>query len=325
MSRHTSEDALDRYLLEVRRCRALNVHEEQELARRWREGGDAAAFDRLVRSHLGYAVKVAKAYRRYGLPLADLVAEANLGLVVAARKFDPHRGLRFATVALWWMRAALKEYVLRNWSVVKVGTTDAQRKLFFNLRHLKARLQELENGDLTPASVTAVARTLGVTDAEVVEMNRRLAADRSLDVDADGEGGAWRDRLADERADPEARLAEAEEHRLNAHLLALGLAALTERDRQILVERRLREPPVTTEELGRRFRLTRQRVGQIETKALEALRTAVAAAARERPGPAEGCRPTRRGGAPGRPPAVGRPARRRRGRSPRPTRRGPPA
>jgi len=271
-----SAEPLTLYLKDLRKYDYLSLEDEQDLARRWRDHGDAKALDRLVGSHLRLAVKVAKDHRRFGLPFADLIAEGNIGLMRAARKYDPEKGYRFSTYAHWWIRAAIQEYVLHNWSLVKIGTTTAQRTLFFNLRHLKARMQELESGDLPPESVAAIAEDLNVPEAEVVEMNRRLSADRSLNATLGEEGEAeWQDLLADDRSNQEAALAEEEERRQQRLLIKLGLDKLNERDRQILIARRLLDEPVPADELGRRFNLSRQRIGQIEAQAFQTVRKAV--------------------------------------------------
>lgn len=276
--RRHSDEPLTLYLTEVRRHPALSAEEERALARRWREDGDGAALERLVTCHLPLSITIAKRFRRYGLPLADLIAEGNIGLMIAARRFEPERGFRFNTYARWWVRATIQEYVLNNWSLVKLATTDSQRKLFFNLRRLKARMAELDAGDLPPEAVAAIAAELEVPEADVVTMNRRLVSDSSLNAPVGEDGAAeWLDLLADDRQDQEHQLAEAEERAERRRLLKLGLDKLNDRDRRILVARRLLDDPMTTEELGRRFDLTRQRIGQIETQAVNALRKAITA------------------------------------------------
>lgn len=266
------------YLNELRRFDYLDAAQELELAGRWQDHRDAAALERLVGAHLRLVVNVAKGYRRYGLPLADLIAEGNLGLMRAAGKFDPGRGFRFSTYAHWWIRAAVQEHVLHNWSLVKLGTTAAQRRLFFGLRAAKARMRALEAGDLAPETVAAIARQMAVPEDEVVEMNRRLAADHSLNAALGEDGSAeWQDLLADERDNQESALAEAEERRQRQVLLQIGLDTLNDRDRQILIARRLRDDPVPAEELGRRFQVSRQRIGQIEAEAFRAVQRAVIA------------------------------------------------
>ncbi|MBP2301031.1 RNA polymerase factor sigma-32 [Azospirillum picis] len=281
-------EPLSLYLRDMRRYAYLSAEDEGHLIRRWRDQGDAKALDRLIGGHLRLVVGVAKRFRRYGLPLADLVAEGNIGLMRAARKFDPDKGYRFSTYAHWWIRAAIQDYVLQNWSVVKIASSSAHRTLFFGLRHLKARLDELDSGDLSPDAATAIAAELDLPEREVVEMNRRLSSDRSLNATIGEEGETeWQDLLADDRDDQETVLAEAEERTRNQRLIALGLEKLTERDRQILVARRLLDEPVTADELSRRFNLSRQRIGQIEAAAMQTLRKALLSsrAGQQRPSP----------------------------------------
>ncbi|HYG88730.1 MAG TPA: RNA polymerase factor sigma-32 [Azospirillum sp.] len=273
-----SDEPLTLYLKDIGRFQRLGLEEEQALARRWRDQRDPAALDRLVGSHLPLALKIAKTFRSYGLPLSDLTAEGNVGLLLAARKFDPDKGFRFATYASWWVRATIQEYVHRNWSLVKAGSTSAHRRLFFRLRAMRARLRQVDGGDVSPETAATIAAETGVSATDVLEMNRRLAADVSLNTPVSPDGdGEWQDLLADERPNQEAALAEAEERRQRERLIKLGLETLTERDRQILIARRLLDEPVPTEELGRRLNLTRQRIGQIEAKALETVRKSVIA------------------------------------------------
>ena len=276
-----SDEPLNLYLKDARKYEYLTPAREQELSYRWRDHQDARALDALVGSHLRLVFKMAKGFQGYGLPLSDLVAEGNVGLMVAARKFDPDKGFRFATYAAWWIRAAIQEYVLHNWSLVKIGTTAAQKKLFFSLRRLRARMQELESGDLSPEAVTAIATELDVPAAEVVEMNRRLGSDRSLNATISEEGdGEWQDMLVDERANQETILAESEERQQRVRFLKLGLDALNDRERQILVARRLSEEPMTLEELSQRFQVSRERVRQLEVRAFEKVQKAVMAQSR---------------------------------------------
>ncbi|WP_188262825.1 RNA polymerase factor sigma-32 [Azospirillum tabaci] len=278
-----SAEPLTLYLQDLRKYDYLSPEDEQDLARRWRDEGDAGALDKLVGSHLRLAVKVAKDHRRYGLPLADLVAEGNMGLMHAARKFDPDKGYRFSTYAFWWIRAAIQEYVLHNWSMVKIGKTTAQRTLFFNLRRMKARMRELDNGDLSPEAAKAIASELGLPENDVVEMNRRLSVDRSLNAPLSSDGETeWQDLLADERANQEVHLAELEERNRQRQLIKLGLQKLNDRDRQILIARRLLDTPVPADELSRRFNLSRQRIGQIEAKAFKTVQKAIVANRAER-------------------------------------------
>lgn len=281
-------EPLSLFLKDMRRYDILTAEEERELARRWRDHDDAGALDRLIGGHLRLVVGVAKRFRRYGLPLADLVAEGNVGLMRAARKFDPDKGFRFSTYAHWWIRAAIQDHVLQNWSLVRIGSTTAHRTLFFALRHLKAKLKELDGGDLSPEAAAAIAAELDMPEREVVEMNRRLVTDRSLNATVGEESGMeWQDLLADDRSDQETALAETEERIQHRRLIALGLERLTERDRQILIARRLLDEPVTADELSRRFNLSRQRIGQIEAAAMQTVRKAVlagrAAQATQRP------------------------------------------
>lgn len=271
-----SDEPLNLYLKDARRYDYLTPTREQELAYRWRDQQDEAALDVLVGSHLRLVFKMAKGYQGYGLPLADLVAEGNVGLMQAARKFDPGKGFRFATYASWWIRAAIQEYVLHNWSLVKIGTTAAQKKLFFSLRRLKARMRELDSGDLPAETVAAIARELDVPAAEVVEMNRRLTTDRSLNAPLSEDGDAqWQDTLVDERSSQEALVADSQERYQRVQFLKLGLDVLNDRERQILVARRLTDQPVTLEELSQRFHVSRERVRQLEVRAFEKLQKAV--------------------------------------------------
>jgi len=276
-----SGEPLNLFLKETRKYDYLTAEQEQDFARRWREGRDRAALDKLVGSHLRLVFKMARGYQGYGLPLPDLIAEGNVGLMQAAQKFEPEKGFRFATYASWWIRAAIQEYVLHNWSLVKIGTTAAQKKLFFSLRRLKARMQDLESGDLSPEAVEEIATELNVSKTEVVEMNRRLGSDRSLNTTLAEDGDSeWQDLLADERPDQESLLAQSEERKRRQHFLKLGLDVLDDRERQILVARRLREEPLTLEELSQHFHVSRERVRQLEVRAFEKVQKAVMAQAR---------------------------------------------
>jgi RNA polymerase sigma-32 factor len=259
----------------------LSPERENELALAWRDQRDEVALRQLVGSHLRLVIKIARGFAGYGLPLADLIAEGNVGLMQAAQKFDPDRGFRFATYAMWWVRAAIQEYILHNWSLVKMGTTAAQKKLFFNLRRLKGRMAELEQGDLSPATVTAIATELEVPEAEVVEMNRRLATgDSSLNAMIGGDTDTdWLDLLADERPSQEIVIAEADELALRRRLLGDAMEKLNDRERQILIERRLKDDPSTLEALSERFSVSRERIRQIEVRAFEKLQKGVKAAA----------------------------------------------
>ena len=255
----------------------LTFEREHELATAWRDGHDRAALKELVGSHLRLVVKIARGFSGYGLPLSDLVAEGNVGLMQAAEKFDPERGFRFATYAMWWIRAAIQEYVLHSWSLVKMGTTAAQKKLFFNLRKLKGRMEELEQGDLSAETVHAIATELDVPEFEVVDMNRRLGgADTSLNalVGTDGDS-EWLEMLPDERPSQENLLADRDEFQQRKEQLGFALKMLNQRERDIIVERRLKDDPSTLEELSHRYAVSRERIRQIEVRALEKLRHAM--------------------------------------------------
>jgi len=279
------EQGLNRYLQEIRKFPLLEPEEEYMLAKRWADHKDPEAAHRLVTSHLRLAAKIAMGYRGYGLPQAEVISEANVGLMQAVKRFDPDRGFRLATYAMWWIRAAIQEYILRSWSLVKLGTTSAQKKLFFNLRKAKSKIGALEEGDLRPENVAKIARDLNVTEEEVVDMNRRLAgADASLNasVGSDGEGsGQWQDWLEDEAADQAGDYAEAEEMEARRALLARAMDTLNDREKEILTERRLRDDPVTLEELSERFSVSRERIRQIEVRAFEKLQHRMRDLARE--------------------------------------------
>jgi RNA polymerase sigma-32 factor len=274
-------DALTHLLADAKRFPMLSPEREQKLAQAWRNDGDEAALRELVGSHLRLVIKIARGFAGYGLPVSDLVAEGNVGLMQAAQKFDPDRGFRFATYAMWWIRAAIQEYILHSTSIVKMGTTAAQKKLFFNLRQLKGRLEQFEAGDLPPESVATIAAELGVPEKDVVEMNRRMsAADGSLNVTLTEDGEAeWLDRLVDEGPSQETVLAAADEMAQRRKLLGEAMARLNAREREILVERRLRDEPLTLEDLSRRFHVSRERIRQLEVRAVEKLRTGMLAAA----------------------------------------------
>jgi RNA polymerase sigma-32 factor len=274
-------DALTHLLADAKRFPMLSPEREQKLAQAWRNDGDEAALRELVGSHLRLVIKIARGFSGYGLPVSDLVAEGNVGLMQAAQKFDPDRGFRFATYAMWWIRAAIQEYILHSTSIVKMGTTAAQKKLFFNLRQLKGRLEQFEAGDLPPESVATIAAELGVPEKDVVEMNRRMsAADGSLNVTLTEDGEAeWLDRLVDEGPSQETVLAAADEMAQRRKLLGEAMARLNAREREILVERRLRDEPLTLEDLSRRFHVSRERIRQLEVRAVEKLRTGMLAAA----------------------------------------------
>ena len=275
------ESSLVRLVEEAKHFPMLSQERERELALSWRDKGDREALRQLVGSHLRLVVKIARGFGGYGLPLADLVAEGNVGLMQAAEKFDPDRGFRFATYAMWWIRAAIQEYILHSWSLVKMGTTAAQKKLFFNLRRLKGRMEELEQGDLSAETVTAIATELDVPESEVVEMNRRLAGvDNSLNAmlgqDADSE---WLEMLPDEGPSQETLVADADELSQRRSLLGKALDTLNPREREILTERRLKDDPSTLEELSHRYAVSRERIRQIEVRAFEKLQKAMLNAA----------------------------------------------
>jgi RNA polymerase sigma-32 factor len=274
----TPEGNLSRYLSEIRKFPLLEPQEEFMLAKRWREHGDSKAAHKLVTSHLRLVAKIAMGYRGYGLPLAELISEGNVGMMQAVKRFDPDRGFRLATYAMWWIRASIQEYILHSWSLVKMGTTAAQKKLFFNLRKLKGQMQAIEEGDLSPEQVKKIATRLGVPEEEVVNMNRRLAApDSSLNapVKADGGDMEWQDWLVDDTPNQEVRMAESQELDQRKHMLAGALRQLTDRERHIIVERRLVDEPKTLEDLSAKYGISRERVRQIEVRAFEKLQKAM--------------------------------------------------
>jgi RNA polymerase sigma-32 factor len=267
------EGGLSRYLTEIRKFPLLAPEEEYMAAKAWREHEDPDAARKLVTSHLRLVAKIAMGYRGYGLPISEVVAEGNVGLMQAVKRFEPDKGFRLATYAMWWIRAAIQEYILRSWSLVKMGTTAAQKKLFFNLRKAKNKISAIEEGDLTPEHTKEIARQLAVPEEEVTNMNRRLSGgDSSLNAPmrADSES-EWQDWLADDTADQETRLAEAEEMGERHDLLANAMSELTERERDIIEARRLRDEPATLEELSQKYSVSRERVRQIEVRAFEKL------------------------------------------------------
>jgi RNA polymerase sigma-32 factor len=277
------EGNLSRYLQEIRKFPMLGPEEEYVLAKNYREQNDFDAANKLVTSHLRLVAKIAMGYRGYGLPMGELISEGNVGMMQAVKRFDPDRGFRLATYAMWWIRAAIQEYILHSWSLVKMGTTAAQKKLFFNLRKLKGQMQAIEEGDLSPENVRAIAEELDVAEADVVSMNRRLSSpDHSLNapVRADGEG-EWQDWLVDERDDQETELAEREELGRRRKLLTTALKSLNERERHILTQRRLKDNPVTLEDLSQQYGISRERVRQIEVRAFEKLQKSMKNAALE--------------------------------------------
>jgi len=267
-----------RYLEEIRRYPMLEAEEECVLATRWREQGDADAAHKLVTSHLRLVVKIAVGYRGYGLPVSEIISEGNVGLMQAAKRFDPQQGFRFATYAMWWIKAAIHEYILRSWSLVKIGTTANQKKLFFNLRKAKSKIAALEEGDMHPDQVKLIAQRLGVTERDVVEMNRRLGGDVSLNAQMrdDPDSGEWQDWLVDEgSADQESRVVESEESENRKKALAEALSVLNARERRIFEARRLAEDPSTLEDLASAFGISRERVRQIEVRAFQKVQRAV--------------------------------------------------
>jgi RNA polymerase sigma-32 factor len=266
-----------RYLEEIRRYPMLEAAEECVLATRWREHGDADAAHKLVTSHLRLVVKIAVGYRGYGLPVSEIISEGNVGLMQAAKRFDPQQGFRFATYAMWWIKAAIHEYILRSWSLVKIGTTANQKKLFFNLRKAKSKIAALEEGDMHPDQVKLIAQRLGVTERDVVEMNRRLGGDVSLNAQMrdDPDSGEWQDWLVDEgSADQESRVVESEESENRKKALAEALSVLNARERRIFEARRLAEDPSTLEDLASAFGISRERVRQIEVRAFQKVQRA---------------------------------------------------
>jgi RNA polymerase sigma-32 factor len=271
------ESSLPNYLKGVRRFPMLEPQDEYMLAKRWREHGDRDAAHKLVTSHLRLVAKIAMGYRGYGLPISEVISEGNVGLMQAVKRFEPDKGFRLATYAMWWIKAAIQEYILRSWSLVKMGTTANQKKLFFNLRKAKSKISALEEGDLRPDQVKLIAKRLGVTEQDVVDMNRRLGGDVSLNapIRDDGDSGEWQDWLVDEVSDQETRLAEDEESDNRKKALGEALSVLNERERRIFEARRLADDPVTLEDLAAEFGVSRERVRQIEVRAFEKVQRAV--------------------------------------------------
>jgi len=270
-----NEGGLSRYLSEIRKFPLLDPQEEYMLAKRWKEHEDPEAARKLITSHLRLVAKIAMGYRGYGLPVSEIVAEGNVGLMQAVKRFEPDKGFRLATYAMWWIRASIQEYILRSWSLVKMGTTAAQKKLFFNLRKAKNKIDAIEEGDMTQEHVAKIADQLGVSEDEVVQMNRRLSGpDASLNAPLRSESESeWQDWLPDETIDQESRLAEREELGERHELLTGALGELTQREREIIEARRLRDDPATLEELSQKFGVSRERVRQIEVRAFEKLQT----------------------------------------------------
>ena len=278
-----SEGGLSRYLEDIRKFPMLEPDEEYMLAKRWREHGDSAAAQKLVTSHLRLVAKIAMGYRGYGLPVSELISEGNVGMMQAVKRFDPDRGFRLATYAMWWIRASIQEYILHSWSLVKMGTTAAQKKLFFNLRKVKGQLKALEEGDLTPEHVKQIAEGLNVPEADVISMNRRLhAPDHSLNAPLKVEGeGEWQDWLVDEKPSQEVALAERDELTKRRKLLTEAMTQLNDRERHIITERRLKDDPTTLEDLSQQYGISRERVRQIEVRAFDKLQKAIRNAAME--------------------------------------------
>jgi RNA polymerase sigma-32 factor len=273
----TAESGLSRYLDEIRRFPMLEPQEEYMLAKRWREHGDRIAAHKLVTSHLRLVAKIAMGYRGYGLPIAEVISEGNVGLMQAVKRFEPEKGFRLATYAMWWIKAAIQEYILRSWSLVKMGTTANQKKLFFNLRKAKSRISALDEGDMHPDQVKLIAKRLGVTEQDVIDMNRRLSGDASLNapIREDGDSGEWQDWLVDDRDSQESTLAASEEMDNRRAALADALEVLNDRERRIFEARRLEDEPVTLEDLAVEFGVSRERVRQIEVRAFEKVQKAV--------------------------------------------------
>jgi RNA polymerase sigma-32 factor len=273
----TAEGGLTRYLEEIRRFPMLEPQQEYMLAKRWKEHGDRDAAHQLVTSHLRLVAKIAMGYRGYGLPISEVISEGNVGLMQAVKRFEPEKGFRLATYAMWWIKASIQEYILRSWSLVKMGTTANQKKLFFNLRKAKSKISALNEGDLRPDQVQIIAKRLGVTEQDVIDMNRRLGGDTSLNapIRDDGESGEWQDWLADDSESQETVMAEHEELDNRRKALSQALEVLNDRERRIFEARRLADDPVTLEDLATEFGVSRERVRQIEVRAFEKVQKAV--------------------------------------------------
>jgi RNA polymerase sigma-32 factor len=278
------EQGLNRYMQEIRKFPLLEPEQEYMLAKSWVDHQDTGAAHQLVTSHLRLAAKIAMGYRGYGLPQSEVISEANVGLMQAVKRFDPEKGFRLATYAMWWIRASIQEYILRSWSLVKMGTTSAQKKLFFNLRKAKAKVGALEEGDLRPENVAKIAKDLSVTETEVIDMNRRLSGgDASLNamVGSDGDSSTqWQDWLEDEDSDQAMAYADKDELEARQALLANAISVLNDRERDVLVKRRLSETPVTLEELSEEYKVSRERIRQIEVRAFEKLQERIRTLAR---------------------------------------------
>ncbi|MFT3723820.1 MAG: RNA polymerase sigma factor RpoH [Hyphomonadaceae bacterium] len=279
------EQGLSRYLSEIRKFPLLEKNEEFMLAKRWAEHQDGEAAEKMVTSHLRLVAKIAMGYRGYGLPMGEVISEGNVGLMQAVKKFDPDKGFRLATYAMWWIRAAIQEYILRSWSLVKLGTTAAQKKLFFNLRRLKGEISAMEEGDLRPENVAEISKRLGVTEEEVTSMNRRMSAggDASLNAPIGGMDGEaeWQDWIADDTPGQAEVMANNDEFSARMSLLERAMESLNERERHIITERRLKEEPTTLEDLSAEYNVSRERIRQIEVRAFEKLQKAMREAARE--------------------------------------------
>jgi RNA polymerase sigma-32 factor len=264
------------YLSDIRRFAMLEKEQEYELARRWRERGDRDAANQIVTSHLRLAAKIAMGYRGYGLPVSEIISEGNVGLMQALNRFEPERGFRFATYAIWWIRASIQDYILRSWSLVKIGTTANQKKLFFKLRSAKNKIAALDSGDLRPDQVALIAKNLDVTDQDVIDMNRRLGGDKSINapLHEDGETGEWQDRLVDQSPSPEAIVIEQDDKEYQRNALIAAIDVLDNRERRIFEARHLVDEPLTLETLAEKFNVSRERIRQIEARAFEKVRKA---------------------------------------------------
>lgn len=273
----SADGNLQRYLSEIRKFPMLAADEEYMLAKRWKEHGDVDAVHKMVTSHLRLVAKIAMGYRGYGLPIAELISEGNVGMMQAVKRFEPEKGFRLSTYAMWWIRASIQEYILYSWSLVKMGTTAAQKKLFFNLRRLKGQIKEIDDGDLAPESVKQIATTLAVSEDDVVQMNRRMSGgDQSLNAPMRQDGEAeWQDWLVDDSDTQDIVVAEADELDHRRSMLEAAMATLTDRERHIFTERRLRDDPVTLEDLSKDFGVSRERVRQIEVRAFEKVQRAI--------------------------------------------------
>ena len=278
----TSEGSLAKYLADIKKFPMLSAEEEYMLAKNWKNRGDLKSAQKLVTSHLRLVAKIAMGYRGYGLPVSELVSEGNIGLMQAVKKFEPEKGFRLATYAMWWIKASIQEYVMRSWSLVKIGTTTAQKKLFFNLKKLKSKLAVTSSGDLSPKNLKEISKTLNVKEEEVVSMNRRLSAkEKSLnDPINDGDGAEWQDWIVDENLDQELKLSQSQELDERKELMNSSMSILNQREKEILTARRLSEDISTLEDLSSKYKISRERVRQIETKAFEKLQKAMLNAAK---------------------------------------------